>query len=83
MKSDTSKSMYTTFLSRMKSSYTPDKIKDGVFGAMMQVNIVNDGPVTIVVESPKSEVAGGGGKVGKKTKKGGGGEGGGVVGVDE
>lgn len=29
-------------------------ISDGVFGAMMQVHIQNDGPVTIEIESPRS-----------------------------
>ncbi|KAI8832714.1 D-Tyr tRNAtyr deacylase-like domain-containing protein [Chytridium lagenaria] len=54
MKSDASKDMYHNFLNRMKTTYVQDKIKDGVFGAMMQVNIVNDGPVTILLESPQT-----------------------------
>lgn len=29
-------------------------ISDGKFGAMMQVHIQNDGPVTIEIESPKT-----------------------------
>ena len=32
-----------------------DKVKDGVFGAMMDVALVNDGPVTLVVDSPPRE----------------------------
>ena len=27
------------------------KIEDGEFGAMMEVHVVNDGPVTIIVDS--------------------------------
>jgi len=27
--------------------YTADKVKDGVFQAMMQVGLVNDGPVGV------------------------------------
>ena len=27
------------------------KVKDGVFGAMMEVKLVNDGPVTLLVDS--------------------------------
>ncbi len=27
------------------------KLKDGKFGAMMQVSIINDGPVTIILDS--------------------------------
>lgn len=33
-------------------------ISDGKFGAYMQVNIQNDGPVTIELESPKGKPAG-------------------------
>jgi D-tyrosyl-tRNA(Tyr) deacylase len=28
-----------------------DRVKDGVFGATMDVALVNDGPVTVVVDS--------------------------------
>lgn len=30
---------------------------DGVFGALMQVHIQNDGPVTLEIESPKAQPA--------------------------
>ncbi|KAI9232875.1 MAG: D-Tyr tRNAtyr deacylase-like domain-containing protein [Podila humilis] len=55
MKSDTSKRMYHDFLERLKKAYTADKIKDGEFGAMMLVNIANDGPVTLELDSRKFE----------------------------
>lgn len=32
--------------------HTYDSVADGEFGAMMQVHIQNDGPVTIEIESP-------------------------------
>lgn len=32
--------------------YVEDRVKDGVFGAMMQVALVNDGPVTIEMDVP-------------------------------
>jgi D-tyrosyl-tRNA(Tyr) deacylase len=51
MKSIPAQEMYNTFLQMLKSSYEDDKVKDGVFGAMMDVALVNDGPVTIVIES--------------------------------
>ena len=51
MKSIPAQEMYNSFLDLLKSNYEPDKIKDGVFGAMMDVALVNDGPVTIVIES--------------------------------
>ena len=32
-----------------------DKIHDGAFGEMMDVQLVNDGPVTIIIESRQVE----------------------------
>lgn len=39
------KELYDYFFSRVQSLYQPDRVKDGVFQAMMQVSLVNDGPV--------------------------------------
>ncbi|XP_054712412.1 D-aminoacyl-tRNA deacylase 1-like [Uloborus diversus] len=55
MAADASEKFYSDFLSSMKAAYSDDKIKDGKFGALMQVNIQNDGPVTINLESPRNE----------------------------
>lgn len=43
--------MYSKFLEMLKDSYHEDKIFDGKFGEMMDVELVNDGPVTLVIES--------------------------------
>ena len=43
--------MYEKFIARMKMNLGNDKVKSGMFGAMMMVKIFNDGPVTILVES--------------------------------
>lgn len=43
--------LYEKFVNRMKNNLGEDKIKTGIFGAMMKVKIINDGPVTILVES--------------------------------
>jgi D-tyrosyl-tRNA(Tyr) deacylase len=51
MKSIPAQEMYSQFLGMLKSGYEPEKIQDGIFGAMMDVALVNDGPVTIVIES--------------------------------
>ena len=51
MKSIQAQQMYNEFLDLLKSSYENDKIKDGQFGAMMDVSLINDGPVTIIIES--------------------------------
>ncbi len=42
--------LYTLFVERMKSLLGSDKVCTGVFGAMMNVKIVNSGPVTILIE---------------------------------
>lgn len=51
MKSIAAQGMYDAFIDLLKCNYDPQKIKDGVFGAMMDVALVNDGPVTIIIES--------------------------------
>ncbi|KAK7105097.1 D-aminoacyl-tRNA deacylase 1-like [Littorina saxatilis] len=48
---DLSQQFYNTFLDQLKAAYKPEKIKDGQFGAYMQVSIQNDGPVTIPLEA--------------------------------
>lgn len=55
MKSEAAKELYDKFLEKMAQDYEADKIFNGKFGAMMDVALVNDGPVTIVIESdPKA-----------------------------
>jgi D-tyrosyl-tRNA(Tyr) deacylase len=51
MKSAPAEEMYGKFLDMLRKEYEPEKVQDGVFGAMMDVALVNDGPVTIVIES--------------------------------
>ena len=52
MSGDKSKLFYEEFLAEMKKAHgSEEKIKNGVFGAMMEVNIVNDGPVTLELDS--------------------------------
>ena len=51
MAGEQSSQFYEEFLTEMKKAYKEDKVKNGVFGAMMEVNIVNDGPVTLEVEA--------------------------------
>jgi D-aminoacyl-tRNA deacylase len=51
MKSDQSKEFYDNFLRKLRAGYEEDKIKDGEFGAMMDVKIINDGPVTLIIDS--------------------------------
>nr|CAG8477149.1 4981_t:CDS:2 [Entrophospora candida] len=44
MKSETSKTFYANFINRLKQEYIEDKVKDGIFGAMMNVHLVNEIP---------------------------------------
>ena len=43
--------LYNKFIERMKESIGPYTVKEGKFGEMMEVKIINDGPVTVIVES--------------------------------
>ncbi|XP_076236791.1 D-aminoacyl-tRNA deacylase isoform X1 [Calliopsis andreniformis] len=52
MPAQSSELFYNTFLAELGKNYKPELIKDGKFGAMMEVNIQNSGPVTIEIESP-------------------------------
>lgn len=45
--------LYEKFIERMKKNLGQDKVKCGIFGAMMDVSLVNAGPVTVIVESKK------------------------------
>ena len=42
--------LYEYFLSQLKKEFS-GKIENGVFGANMQVELINDGPVTIIMDS--------------------------------
>jgi len=55
MSADESRAMYASFLQLMGAQYSPEKIKDGKFGAMMNVSLVNEGPVTFTLDSRKFE----------------------------
>ncbi len=49
--------LYEKFVQRMKLNLGESKIKTGIFGAMMKVKIINDGPVTILIESKSKETS--------------------------
>ena len=55
MKSVRAEALYNRFLDMLGEKYEKEKIFNGKFGAMMDVSLVNDGPVTIIIESsPKT-----------------------------
>eukprot|EP00891_Asterochloris_glomerata_P005221 jgi/Astpho2/5221/fgenesh1_pm.00074_%23_12_t len=58
MPGNQAKNFYAQFLDQLKAAYVPEKVHDGVFAAMMDVALVNDGPVTIVLDSNKAHTQG-------------------------
>ncbi len=48
--------IYEKTLDAFKSAYIPAKIAAGIFGADMKVSLLNDGPVTIMIDSVFSEI---------------------------
>ena len=45
--------LYEKFISRTKANLGDDQVKVGIFGAMMDIQLVNYGPVTVIAESNK------------------------------
>jgi D-aminoacyl-tRNA deacylase len=43
--------LYQSFIAELKNLIGHDKVREGKFGAMMKVKLVNDGPVTIILRS--------------------------------
>lgn len=57
-KPEIARELYDYFLAQVRDKYHADKVKDGVFQAMMQVSLVNDGPVTLEIDtSPAKKVS--------------------------
>ncbi|XP_077460646.1 D-aminoacyl-tRNA deacylase 1 [Stigmatopora argus] len=52
MPAELAQPFYASILENMRSAYKPELVKDGKFGTSMQVDIQNDGPVTIELTSP-------------------------------
>ena len=46
--------LYEAFVTKCRSELAPEKVSTGSFGAMMQVELCNDGPVTVELVSPSS-----------------------------
>ena len=43
--------LYELFVQHLKTQIAPNKVATGSFRAMMDVGLVNDGPVTVMMES--------------------------------
>jgi D-tyrosyl-tRNA(Tyr) deacylase len=53
-KPDISVPLYEAFVKSLSQRISKD-VKTGVFGAMMKVGLVNDGPVTIIIDTKNKE----------------------------
>ncbi|TVY15600.1 D-aminoacyl-tRNA deacylase [Lachnellula arida] len=51
---DQAKELYQLFVSKVQQGYVAERVKDGVFRAMMEVALVNDGPVTLEMSAGPS-----------------------------
>lgn len=58
-KPDIAKELYDHFVVTVQKSYEPARVKDGVFQAMMEVALVNDGPVTLQMDSEEPKKSSG------------------------
>ncbi|KCV68810.1 D-tyrosyl-tRNA(Tyr) deacylase [Fonticula alba] len=57
MSTDKARETYDLFLEKLRKAYPGGHIANGIFGANMSVNIVNDGPVTITFDSRNRKAA--------------------------
>ncbi|WP_203294187.1 D-aminoacyl-tRNA deacylase [Luteirhabdus pelagi] len=53
-KPDTAVQLYQQFVQRLEKELD-GKVQTGIFGAMMNVSLVNDGPVTLVIDTKNKE----------------------------
>lgn len=49
---ESARHVYTQYVEHLQSILGPDRVATGVFAASMQVELLNDGPVTILLEIP-------------------------------
>ncbi len=47
--------LYESFINKLKGELGERSVESGMFGAMMQVSLINDGPVTISMDSRRRE----------------------------
>ena len=49
------KEMYDKLVEKMKNKIGQERVATGEFGAMMDVSLVNDGPVTLMLDSDEKK----------------------------
>ncbi|KAF7861505.1 hypothetical protein EAF04_008068 [Stromatinia cepivora] len=55
MGGEEAKELYQLFVTKVQQGYMSERVKDGVFQAMMEVALVNDGPVTLEMSTRPNE----------------------------
>lgn len=50
MEGEKAKVLFEKFVGLLQKGYSEEKVQTGAFGKMMEVEIVNDGPVTLIWE---------------------------------
>ncbi|CAD6444702.1 5bca7d65-0593-4845-ada8-76dc54bdf145 [Sclerotinia trifoliorum] len=55
MGGEEAKQLYQLFVEKVQQGYQSERVKDGVFQAMMEVALVNDGPVTLEMSTRSNE----------------------------
>ncbi|OHD11163.1 MAG: D-tyrosyl-tRNA(Tyr) deacylase [Spirochaetes bacterium GWD1_27_9] len=53
-KGDVAKPIYEKVVNILKEKYDANKVFTGIFAAMMDVELINDGPVTILLDSERN-----------------------------
>ena len=48
--------LYKHFVGKVREGYMADRVKDGKFQAMMEVALVNDGPVTLELQTGQKDL---------------------------
>lgn len=52
MEPSVARELYNELVASVRTSHKSGDVREGVFGANMDVALVNDGPVTLVIDSP-------------------------------
>lgn len=50
-KPEAAKRLYELFIAELKAFLGKNRVSEGIFGAMMNVELINEGPVTIWLDS--------------------------------
>ncbi len=51
---DHAENLYNSYVQHLRQYLAEEKVKTGVFRAMMDIALINDGPVTVMLESKES-----------------------------